>query len=129
MNKAQWFFTGMAACVVVLVCMAATYQTVVSNEVYTAIIDPNDNIYKFLEPVDPNWLRDFGDNERTRVIYTVSVNRGRILRDEQVMSLMAQRLIALESLHIEELKALTDPNGPAAKGKHNAINIGPETVK
>ncbi len=104
MNKAQWFFTGMAACVVVLVCMAATYQTVVSNEVYTATIDPNDNIYKFLEPVDPNWLRDFGDNERTRLIYTVSVNRGRILRDEQVVSLIAQRLIALEQRF--------DPNDP-----------------
>jgi hypothetical protein len=70
-------------------------------EIYTAPGDP----CQFLIPADPNWIKDYGDNERTRILYNVSVNRGLALNNRNVLAEVARRLIALEQLHI-------DPNDP-----------------
>jgi len=73
-------------------------------EIYTAPGDPCDMALQFLVPADPNWIKDYGDNERTRILYNVSVNRGQSLNNRNVIAEIARRLIALEQrneLHIE----------------------------
>ena len=85
-----------------LLCMAMVRYPIgqpVPHEVYTAVMDPCDSIYSFLEPVDPNWIRDFGDNERTRHIQQTSKNRIMILRDQKIISEIARRLLVLEEFN------------------------------
>jgi len=115
MKKAQWFMLGFAVCMITIISVGMVRYPVgqpVPHEVYTAVSDPCDAALSYLEPSDPNWIRDFGDNERTRHIHQTSKNRVMILRDEQKTAEIARRLIVLESLHIEELRALSDPNDP-----------------
>ena len=71
--------------------------------------DPNAPIYSFLEPADPNWIRDYGDTEQTRHIYNTSKTR-------LIAAMMARRLLSLEAIHVEELKALLDPNSVDPNG-------------
>lgn len=37
--------------------------------------DPNDARYKFLAPASKEWVEAFGDSERTRVLYNLSLMR------------------------------------------------------
>jgi len=76
----------------------------VPAEIYTAVSDPCDQILQFLVPTDPNWARDYGDNERTRIILNVSANRGMALQSRKILAEVAKRLIALEKRF--------DPNDP-----------------
>jgi hypothetical protein len=69
----------------------------VPPEIYTAVCDPCDPIYKFIPPADPSWTEMFGDNERTRLIHSISELRV-VVVDQGI------RLLGLE-------KAL-DPNDP-----------------
>lgn len=59
--------------------------------------DPNVPELQFLIPTDPNWARDYGDNERTRIILNVSANRGMSLNNRNVLAEVAKRLIAMEA--------------------------------
>lgn len=135
MKKVNWFLMGMLACIVVLVCMAAKAPGDRNLTILTTLVDhtariidlerkepydPNAPELSFLEPADPNWIRDFGDNERTKLIHQISKNRVMILRDEQIISEIAKRLLAIEKVldpaplieFEKELKAMVDPNGP-----------------
>ena len=71
----------------------------------SVLYDPNAPIWSFMEVADPNWIRDYGDTEQTRHIYNTSKTR-------LIAAMMARRLLSLEAIHVEELKALLDPNDP-----------------
>ena len=73
------------------------------------VYDPNAPIYSFMEVADPNWIRDYGDTEQTRHIYNTSKTR-------LIAAMMARRLLSLEAIHVEELKALLDPNSVDPNG-------------
>jgi hypothetical protein len=51
--------------------------------------DPNDPIYKFIPEADPSWIKEFGDNERVRLIHSISELR-------VVVANMGKRLLELE---------------------------------
>ena len=67
--------------------------------------DPNAPELQYILPTDPNWANDYGDNERTRLLMNVSVNRGMALQNRNVLAEISKRFLALEALHI-------DPNEP-----------------
>jgi len=74
MSKGKLFFTGMAACVVVLGTMAMVRYPVgqpVPVEVYTAVMDPCDPIYQVMPMAPPRWTQKLGNNERTRLFFTI----------------------------------------------------------
>jgi hypothetical protein len=51
--------------------------------------DPNDPIYKFIPEADPSWIKEFGDNERTRLLHTISELRF-------VVAMQGKRMMELE---------------------------------
>lgn len=71
-------------------------ESKIKTEVIEVSYDPNALELSFLEPTDPNWARDYGDNERTRHLFTTSIVRAKLIRDEKIISEIAKRLIALE---------------------------------
>ena len=73
--------------------------------------DPNAPELSFLEPAEPNWTRDYGDTRQTLELYNLSKLRAMVLRDEKIMSIIAQRLIRLEGFHPELAVDPNDPNG------------------
>lgn len=112
MKKANWFSMGMVAGIIILYCMGSKAPEDRNLTILTMLVDhtariidlerkepydPNAQELSFLEPADPNWIRDFGDNERTRIVHQISKNRVMILRDEQIISEIAGRLLALEA--------------------------------
>ena len=59
--------------------------------------DPNTpELISFLEPAEPNIVRDFGDTPETQKLYNLIKLRAMVQRDEKIMAIMAKRLIALE---------------------------------
>lgn len=62
------------------------------------VYDANDPIYQFI-PIPPaNWVESFGDNERSRVLHSVSELR-------LVLATMGRTIITLEA-EVQELKAI-----------------------
>jgi hypothetical protein len=97
----------------IMACMAMVRYPVggpVPCEIYTAVSDPCDPALQYILPADPNWMRDFGDNERTRILMNISVNRGMALRNTQFLAELSKRFLALDALH-------KDPNDPNEKIK------------
>lgn len=90
MSKLFWFTTS-----AFLICMTVLLSG--CEQTY----DPNLPEYGFLEPTEPNWVRDFGDNERTRVIYGISKNR-------VFLAMVSKRLLALEQWQKKQF--VFDPN-------------------
>jgi hypothetical protein len=89
------------------IAAAVRYQQTVSPAVYTATFEPADGIYKFCqtdfgEPNKPklqsapdDWVKQFGNNERTLLFHTISELR-------MVVANQSKRIMALEA---------GDPNG------------------
>jgi hypothetical protein len=67
--------------------MSATL--IATNTVSFDAYDPNDAIYRYIAPADPSWIEKFGDDERTRLIHSISELR-------VVVAAQSKRLLALE---------------------------------
>ena len=59
------------------------------------VYDPNNLIYRYIPPAHESWIKEFGDNERTRLFHSVSEIR-------MIQAALNGRLLALEN---------PDPNG------------------
>ena len=80
--------------------------------------DPNaPKLINFLEPAEPNIVRDFGDTQETQKLYNLIKLRAMVLRDEKIISIIAGRLIELEQWR-QKMPVFTkvDPNDPTILG-------------
>lgn len=84
---------GFAICLVFILCIGAgRYQVgkFLSPDIYTQNYDPNDPIYRYIPPAESSWIEQFGDNERTRLLHSISEIR-------VVVAAQSKRLFELES--------------------------------
>lgn len=117
MTKGQWFLVGMAACIVLVICMAGMtgpgnkdLVTVMLTDHLNRIIeleteiekiqfyDPNDKLWQFMPRADESWTRRFGDNKDTRIAYNVS----------EIRFVMAQ-----QNQRLQKLENPAEPNEPS----------------
>jgi len=70
------------------------------------VYDPNDDIYKFIPPAGDDWIGEFGDSERTRLVHSISELR-------VVVAQVSARQIALEKF----VTGIHDPNAWVEKSE------------
>jgi len=95
----------------VIVASGTRYSAkiVVDPASYTMPVDPNDAIFAVVnQSNDPDtyakWQVQFGDSERTKVIYSASFNREVLVQVSQQVAALQARVTALEPVPI------IDPN-------------------
>lgn len=70
--------------------LEAILKPIDPNKVYDFSYDPNDPAYKFIPAAPQDWIDRFGDNERTRLLHTISeirvvvANIGNRLHEEEI---------------------------------------------
>ena len=57
---------------VIMVTVIALLAGCATTTQQTAVYDPNDAAYKFIPAAPADWVEMFGDNERTRLLHSIS---------------------------------------------------------
>lgn len=110
--KLLWMLIGILVALSILSLAMVRYPVgqAVPVEVYTAPYDPCDAVYKFLQPAPADWTKQFGNNERTCLIHSISELRVVVANMGKVVAEQGEKIKALEAFHVVDPNA-TDPNG------------------
>ena len=105
--KAFWF------CIVLMFVLAGAvvasrYTVQVDPAIYVQPVDAEDGLYKFFAR-DPNgvlelpddWIARFGDNERTLLVYNLSVARVQLAQQAQQIAAIAEDVKKLKLVESE----------------------------
>jgi len=112
MNMKKAAFLLVLAAVVVAGGARYSAKVVVDPASYTMPVDPNDAIWAVVnQSNDPNtyakWQVQFGDSERTKVIYSASFNREVLVQVSQQVAALQARVAALEAVPVIDTNAAT----------------------
>ena len=111
MKSSKCFLLGMLVCGVLVAAVGMDrYPTTVTVDpnIYTAPMDANDLAYQIIPLAPKEWTRNFGDNERTRLLYTCN----ELIK---AVMILEKRISALESPKVDPNvpASIVDPNAPS----------------